>query len=238
MKIKSFNFFPQSYNFFISIISKEIWCIYAQITNQSQKIEFTCLICLSPHLNINLISILIFSKKEQMEWRLARFGLVAPWVKELKKVHNTYNARTETVHEKLSFRNAWKKNQFCLLSADVIFEPKYINNKPEWWGIHRKDDMPFAIAGIYEYAVVNGEEIRSMSMLTINSDHHPFMKQFHAPTDEKRSIIVIPPELRNDWLHCKHEKECLMKAMDGIHSKFGKKKLVSDLVLYLIETGR
>ncbi|EPP8578434.1 SOS response-associated peptidase, partial [Acinetobacter baumannii] len=47
---------------------------------------------------------------------------------------------------------------------------------------------------------------RSMSMLTINSDHHPFMNQFHAPTDEKRSIIVIPPKLRNDWLHCKHEE--------------------------------
>ena len=71
------------------------------------------------------------------------FGLVAPWVKDLKKVHNTYNARTETVHEKPSFRNAWKKNQFCLIPADVIFEPKYINNKPEWWGIYRKDDMPF-----------------------------------------------------------------------------------------------
>ncbi|OTU33948.1 SOS response-associated peptidase [Acinetobacter pittii] len=158
------------------------------------------------HIYPNYDAPLLFSKKDQMEWRLARFGLVAPWVKELKKVHNTYNARTETVHEKPSFRNAWKKNQFCLIPADVIFEPKYINNKPEWWGIYRKDEMPFTIAGIYEYAEVNGEEIRSMSMLTINSDHHSFMNQFHAHTDEKRSIIVIPPELREDWLHCKHEE--------------------------------
>lgn len=42
-------------------------------------------------------------------------------------------------------------------------------------------------------------------MLTINADAHPFMNQFHKPEDEKRSIIVIPPEFRKDWLNCKHE---------------------------------
>ncbi len=45
-----------------------------------------------------------------------------------------------------------------------------------------------------------------MSMLTINADHHPFMKQFHKPTDEKRSIIVIPDEYRKDWLNCKNDE--------------------------------
>jgi hypothetical protein len=30
------------------------------------------------------------------------------------------------------------------------------------------------------------------------------MKQFHKPDDEKRSIIVIPEDLRNDWLNCEH----------------------------------
>ncbi len=37
------------------------------------------------HIYPNYEAPLLFSKKEQMEWRLARFGLVAPWVKELKK---------------------------------------------------------------------------------------------------------------------------------------------------------
>ena len=31
------------------------------------------------------------------------------------------------------------------------------------------------------------------------------MKQFHAPDDEKRSIIVIPEEYRNDWLNVDRE---------------------------------
>lgn len=149
---------------------------------------------------------ILFSKNGTIEWRLARFGLVAPWVEDIKKVQNTYNARTETVSSKPSFRNAWKKNQFCLIPVEAIFEPKYIDNEPHWYGIYREDQMPYTVAGIYEYAVVNGEEIRSMSMLTMNSDDHPFMNQFHAPDDEKLSIIVIPRERRNDWLNCSHEQ--------------------------------
>ena len=42
-------------------------------------------------------------------------------------------------------------------------------------------------------------------MLTINADYHQFMKQFHAPTDEKRSIIVIPEKYRKDWLNADNE---------------------------------
>ena len=44
-----------------------------------------------------------------------------------------------------------------------------------------------------------------MTMLTINADNHPFMSQFHKPEDEKRSIVVIEPEHRQDWLNMHHE---------------------------------
>jgi putative SOS response-associated peptidase YedK len=42
-------------------------------------------------------------------------------------------------------------------------------------------------------------------MLTINADQNAVMKQFHKPEDEKRSLIIIPPEFRNDWLHADHK---------------------------------
>ena len=44
-----------------------------------------------------------------------------------------------------------------------------------------------------------------MTMLTINADNHPFMSQFHKPEDEKRSIVVIEPEHRQDWLNMHNE---------------------------------
>ncbi|MGE8653749.1 MAG: SOS response-associated peptidase family protein [Acinetobacter gandensis] len=149
---------------------------------------------------------LIFSNKGNIEWRAAKFGMIPKWAKELKYGRHTYNARTETVAEKPSFKNAWHKNQFALIPVETIYEPKYINGKPHWYGIAREDGMPFTVAAIYESAMINEEQIRSMSMLTINADKHPFMKQFHAPQDEKRSIIVIPEEYREDWLNTNFEE--------------------------------
>ncbi|MDM1021566.1 SOS response-associated peptidase family protein [Acinetobacter sp. VNK23] len=147
---------------------------------------------------------ILIGHDDQIEWRLARFGLVPNWANEIPKA-KTYNARTETISTKRSFQHAWKNNQFCLIPVETIFEPKYIHGKAHWYGIYRQDDMPFTVAGIYEYATLNNKTIISMSMLTINADMHPFMNEFHAPEDEKRSIIVIPPSLRNGWLSCTHE---------------------------------
>ncbi|MFW1952085.1 SOS response-associated peptidase family protein [Acinetobacter beijerinckii] len=148
---------------------------------------------------------LLFAPEEQLEWRQVKFGMVPRWAKDLKICRKTYNARTETVHEKPSFKHAWYKSNFALIPVSRIFEPKYFEGKPEWWGIYRKDEQPFTVAALYENAMIDGQQIRSMTMLTINADHHPFMKQFHAPNDEKRSIIVIPEQYRMDWLKCNYQ---------------------------------
>ena len=148
---------------------------------------------------------LIFAGKQGIEWRSVKFGMIPKWAKDLKLGRMTYNARTETVHEKPSFKNAWYRSQFALIPVQSIYEPKYIDGKAQRWGIYREDGLPFMVAAIYENALIQGQQIRSMSMLTINADQHPLMKHFHKPEDEKRSIIVVPNEIRDDWLHCNFE---------------------------------
>jgi putative SOS response-associated peptidase YedK len=37
-------------------------------------------------------------------------------------------------------------------------------------------------------------------MLTVNADDHPVMRQFHKPGDEKRTPVIIAPELQDAWL--------------------------------------
>lgn len=136
---------------------------------------------------------------------VGKFGLLPSWAKDFKFSSHTYNARTETVAEKPSFRHAWKYSKFCLVPVQEFYEPKYIDGKAHWYTIKREDDQPFTVAAIYDDAVIKDSKVRSFSMLTINADNHPFMKQFHAPTDEKRSIIVIPEKYRKDWLNADHE---------------------------------
>ena len=149
---------------------------------------------------------IIMRGADEFELDIARFGLIPSWAKELKFGRHTYNARTETVASKASFRHAWKSNQFALVPVDTFYEPKYIDGKSYWYSVSREDGDPFTVAAIYDDAIIEGEKVRSFSMLTINANQHPFMKQFHNPNDEKRSIIVIPEESRQDWLHCDHEE--------------------------------
>lgn len=145
-----------------------------------------------------------------------KFGLLPAWAKDFKFSSYTYNARTETVAEKPSFRHAWKYSKFCLVPVQEFYEPKYIDGKAHWYTIKREDDQPFTVAAIYDDAVIKDSKVRSFSMLTINADNHPFMKQFHAPTDEKRSIIVIPEKYRRDWLNAdkEHAQEYFFELTD------------------------
>lgn len=136
-----------------------------------------------------------------MECIPAVFGMVPHWG-DLKLARQTYNARTETVASKPSFRNAWKRNQFCIVPAENFYEPDYGSGKAVRWRIEHADDRPLSIAGIWEWKADGpyGLPMLSFSMLTINADAHPIMKQFHKPGDEKRMLVLLEPPQYQAWL--------------------------------------
>lgn len=83
-------------------------------------------------------------------WVPACFGLIPSWAKDAKVARTTYNARSETVGEKPSFRHAWEHGQLCIIPADAIYEPCYESGKAVRWRIERADGRPMGIAGIWE----------------------------------------------------------------------------------------
>jgi len=115
---------------------------------------------------------------------------------------DTYNARTETVAEKLSFRTAWRKRQFCLILADNFYEPSYETGKAVRWRVQTQELNPFGIAGIWYTWTdpATGELVVSFSMLTVKADEHPVMRQFHKAGDEKRTPVIIPQENYIQWI--------------------------------------
>jgi putative SOS response-associated peptidase YedK len=138
---------------------------------------------------------------------LAMFGMVPHWA-DVKLARQTYNARTETVASKPSFRNAFKRGQFCIVPANSFFEPSYETGKPVRWEIGDADGEPLGIAGLWERKQdgPNGIPLLSMSMLTVNADGHPVMQRFHRPTDEKRMLVILRPDQYDEWLHCPAEE--------------------------------
>lgn len=129
------------------------------------------------------------------------FGLVPHWSTDAKIARHTYNARSETVTEKPSFRDAFKNNQRCIIPLDAFYEPDWRSGKAVATRIESAHGDPMGIAGLWSrWKSPNGEWVHSYTMLTINADHHALMNQFHKPTDEKRMVVILPPDRYQAWL--------------------------------------
>ncbi len=144
---------------------------------------------------------IFFAEKGQLRSELAMFGMVPPWA-EVKLARHTYNARSETVAEKPSFKQAWQRGQFCLVGMDAFYEPRYHNGKAERWSLSRRDQQVLWLAGIWTKKLAREaqEDLFSFSMLTINADQHPLMQQFHQSGEEKRMPVLLDEQMRAAWL--------------------------------------
>jgi putative SOS response-associated peptidase YedK len=86
-----------------------------------------------------------------------------------------------------------------------FYEPNYEAGKAVRWGIGMADERPFAVAGLWRrWAEEDGSMSYSFTQLTINADEHRLMNRFHKPGDEKRSLVIVPPEHYEDWLGCRN----------------------------------
>jgi putative SOS response-associated peptidase YedK len=147
----------------------------------------------------------------KMELVYGRFGLIPHWTKkeDLPKAgRGAYNARTETVHEKPTFRTAWQRRYWCLIPVKATFEPCYETGKCVMRRVSRVDGKPMMVAGLYwPYKAPGTDEVMdSYTMLTINADDHPVMNRFHKEGDEKRMVVVIPEGQEEAWLHATHDE--------------------------------
>ncbi len=128
------------------------------------------------------------------------FGLLPHWAKDEKLARNTYNARSETVTEKPSFRDAWRWAKHCIIPADAIYEPDHRGGKPVSTRIARADGEPMGIAGLWSVWKSPTGDLHSFTMLTVNADDHALMKNFHRAEDEKRMVVILPVGAYDDWL--------------------------------------
>jgi putative SOS response-associated peptidase YedK len=133
---------------------------------------------------------------------VGRFGLLPHWAKDDKLCKSTYNARSESVATKPAFREAWRRAQHCIIPIEAFWEPVWRSGRAQWTRIARPDGAPMGIAGLWSWwrAPGTNEDVHSFTMVTINADDHPFMRNFHRPEDEKRMIVVLREEDYEAWL--------------------------------------
>jgi putative SOS response-associated peptidase YedK len=130
---------------------------------------------------------------------VGHWGLIPHWSKD-GKVRGTFNARSETVTEKPTFRDAWMQGQRCIIPAMSVYEPDWRSGRAVPAEISRADGEPMGIAGIWSMWRSPTGWVDSYTMLTVNADDHALFKLLHKPQDEKRMVVILNPDSYEAWL--------------------------------------
>ncbi|MBT3205734.1 MAG: SOS response-associated peptidase [Gammaproteobacteria bacterium] len=135
-----------------------------------------------------------------------RWGLVPSWARDVSMGNRMFNARAETVSEKPSFKNAFKRRR-CLIPASGFYEWHVEDGIKQPYFCHINKNL-FSFAGIWElWQDAEGNELQSCSILT--TEAVGVMSSIHH-----RMPVVIDENLHADWLD--HATESTDQAIDCI----------------------
>ena len=154
---------------------------------------------ISPTQDVAVIANMSTDAGESQETGQVEFfhwGLIPSWAKDPKIGNRMINARSETLSEKPSFRNAYKRRR-CLILADGYYEWKQIpgdrSKQPVY--IRLKSQKPFALAGLWEVWQADGmdEPLRSCTIITCPPN--AMLEEIHH-----RMPVILPQDAYAEWL--------------------------------------
>ncbi len=121
------------------------------------------------------------------------WGLIPSWSKDPSIGSRMINARGETVHEKPSFRSAFKRRR-CLIPANGFYEWSGKPKQKKPYFVHLKNQELFAFAGLWEvWHGPEGEIIKSCTIIT--TEPNELVKPLH-----NRMAVIVEKEGYDLWL--------------------------------------
>jgi putative SOS response-associated peptidase YedK len=148
-----------------------------------------------------------------------KWGLIPSWSKDPSIGDRMINARSETLAEKPSFRNAYRRRR-CLILSDGFYEwqqnPTLRTKQPVF--IRFEDKRPFAFAGLWEiWNSPDGSEIRSCTIIT--TQPNALLQPIH-----NRMPVILPPETYQEWLS---REERLPEKLNHLLTPFPPEEMVA-----------
>jgi putative SOS response-associated peptidase YedK len=139
------------------------------------------------------IPVVCLDRQRARRFRLMRWGLLPPFVKDPKRFPTLINARSEEVLEKPSFRNAMRRRR-CLIPADGFYEWTGPKGKRRPFLLRPREPRLIAFAGLYErWQDPQGGEIDTVVILTC-------LANATVATLHNRMPVVLAPEHFESWL--------------------------------------
>lgn len=121
-----------------------------------------------------------------------RWGLVPSWAKDEKIGYKMINARSETAHEKPSFKNLLARKR-CLIVADSFYEWKRDGKEKQPKRIQLADRKLFAFAGLWDKWQQGDKQLFTCTILT--KEANDYMQDIHH-----RMPIILPKEKEDSWV--------------------------------------
>ncbi|MEN2768251.1 SOS response-associated peptidase [Ornithinibacillus xuwenensis] len=138
----------------------------------------------------NVLAIIHDGKEKRAGY--LRWGLVPSWANDEKIGYKMINARSESAHEKPSFKGLMSRKR-CLIVADSFYEWQRINDQKIPKRIHLKDRKLFAFAGLWDKWQHTYKALFTCTILT--KEANPFMQEIHH-----RMPIILPKDKEDDWI--------------------------------------
>jgi len=126
---------------------------------------------------------------------LVRWGLLPRWAKDPKLAPTLNNARAETVADKPSFRDAYRRRR-CLVPANGFYEWKRVESRKQPYYVHPALSELFAFAGLWERWEGAGGPLETCTIVT--TDANAPMQAIHD-----RMPVIIAPQDYARWLDCR-----------------------------------
>ena len=121
------------------------------------------------------------------------WGLVPSWAKDPSMGARLINARSETVAEKPSFREAFKRRR-CIVPADGFYEWMRQGGKKRPFFFRMKDNAPFGFAGLWDRW--EGEDRQALNSCTIlTTEANEVVRPVHG-----RMPVILSPADYALWL--------------------------------------
>lgn len=136
---------------------------------------------------------------------LLRWGLIPFWAKDTSGGGRMINARAETVAEKPAFRDAFRRRR-CIIPIDGFYEWQRQGTQKQPHYIHRRDDRPFGLAGLWERWTGGGRTIESCTILTTSPND--LMRPIHD-----RMPVVLSPVDYPMWLDGRSSSHDLLELL-------------------------
>jgi putative SOS response-associated peptidase YedK len=143
---------------------------------------------------------------DEREMTFFKWGLIPSWAKDTSMGARLINARSETVEEKPSFRQAFKQRR-CIIPADGFYEWQRTGGKKQPFFFRMRDERPFGFAGLWErWEGETGQAINSCTILT--TEANDVLRPVHD-----RMPVILRPDDYELWLDVDARKQDLVKEL-------------------------